>query len=105
MGLPTYNCTEEFAQRVPDLLAERGFSVAVSSRPRMLHSYTIRRGLGTVSFGGFIDKPSTPYMFFLTCARNPLLWFFDMRLLSRVEQVLLSCGATHWSPEDAHHAA
>ncbi len=105
MGLPTYNCTEEFAQQVPDLLTKQGFSVADSPRPRMLHAYTIRRGLGTVSFGGFFDKPSTPYMFFLTCGRNPLFWFFDMRLLSRVEQVLLAHGASHWSPKDETPAA
>ena len=95
MGLTTYNCTEEFAQRVPDLLAKHGFRVVGEQKPQIiLHAYTIRRGLGTVSFGGFIEKSGTPYMFFLTCGRNPLFWFFDMRLHSRVEQVLLAHGAS-----------
>jgi hypothetical protein len=100
MGLPTYNCTEELAQRVPDVLSPIGVHVVPRPRPRCRHSYTLRRGLGTVQFGGFVEKEGDPYTFFLTCGSNPLLWLFDMRLLSRVEKILLSHGASHWTPDE-----
>jgi hypothetical protein len=93
MGLPTYTCPEGFAERVPDLLSANGIHV----HPRPLrnycrHAYTFRRGLATVEFSGFVEREGEPYSFFLVCGRNPLFWFFDMRLLSRVERVLRASG-------------
>jgi hypothetical protein len=94
MGLPIYSCSEELAQNVPGFVSPLGVRVVSTPRARLQHSYTFRRGLATVQFGGFVEKEGEPYTFFLTCGNNPLLWLFDMRLLSRVEQVLVSHGAT-----------
>ncbi len=100
MGLPTYNCSEDLPEAVPATLSRHGIRATPRSVQGCRHAYRLRQGLGTVDFGGFTDKHDGRYMFHLVCSSNPLFWFFDMRLLSRVEGILLSQGATHWSPPD-----
>jgi hypothetical protein len=68
--------------------------------PEYRHAYRFRQGLGTVDFSGFVEKEGDPYTFHLVCGSNPLFWFFDMRLLSRIERILLLHGASHWSPDE-----
>ncbi|MCD6050769.1 MAG: hypothetical protein K0Q55_2172 [Verrucomicrobia bacterium] len=100
MGLPTYNCSEDLPEAVPATLSPHGIRVTSRSVPGCRHAYRFRQGLGTVDFGGFVEKQGEPYTFHLVCSSNPLFWFFDMRLLSRVERILLSQGASHWNPPD-----
>lgn len=95
MGLPTYNCPEDLAERIPAVLSEHGIRVKPRTVPKYRHAYRIRRRLGTVDFSGFVEKEGDPYTFHLTCGSNPLFWFFDIRLLSRIERILLSHGASH----------
>jgi hypothetical protein len=100
MGLPTYNCSGDLLERVPAALSEHGIRVQPRSVCGCRHAYRFRRGLGTVDFHGFVEKDGDPYVFHLVCSSNPLFWFFDLRLLSRVEQILISHGASHWSPTE-----
>jgi hypothetical protein len=100
MGLPTYNCPEDLAESVPATLTPHGIRVMPHSASGCRHAYIFRRGLGTVKFGEFVEKEGGPHTFRLVCGSNPLFWFFDMRLLSRVERVLLSHGASHWNPDE-----
>jgi len=102
MGLPTYNCTKEFERGIPDILSMPHVRVLPDRHPDRKHCYIFRRGLGTVQFSGFIEKEGDPYSFFLTCGRNPLFWFFDMRLLAHIESVLLSRGASKREPKPPH---
>ena len=100
MGFPTYNCSEELAEKFPVTLAQHGIKVTPRSIPNLRHAYRFRRGLGTVHFGSFVEKADEPFTVHLVCSSNPLFWIFDMLLLSRVERTLLALGASPWNPPE-----
>ena len=100
MGLPTYNCPQDLAESVQAALAPHGIRVIPDSASGDRHAYIFRRGLGTVKFGELVETESGSRRFCLVCGSNPFFWIFDMRLLSRVERVFLSHGASHWNPDE-----
>ena len=99
MGLPTYNFSEDLLESFIAALIQQGIRVVPRSVVGCRHTYQFRRGLGTVNFGSFIEKKGASYTFNLVCSSNPLFWIFDMRLLSRVERILLAHGGSHWNPD------
>ena len=94
MGLATYSCTGDLPHRIPKIVASSGIRCemleggSVEEDGETLPRFRLTRGLGTVEFSGYSTDNERQH-FNLVCGRNPLLWFWDMRLLRHVESLCL----------------
>ena len=75
-------------ERLINILIESGIKVKSDAK-----AYRFRRGLGLVQgVIGFGNSENSIYLGF-GHPFNPFLWFFDGRLLKKIEEILLSNGA------------
>ena len=97
MAFPIYTCSTEFAQRLPDLLAQHDMTVQRIECSSGHDRYAIRCGFGRVQFSGRFEPQWKRYMFSLTARINLFRWPFDMSLCRRVRKLLLSEGAEYFN--------
>jgi hypothetical protein len=102
LGHVTYACPDGLAGRVPSLMADAGIACKPASSSGVdedSHAeatdfgFQMNQGQGTVELFGFYEPTTAEHCCMLSCGRNPLYWYWDLRLYRVVEEILKTAGA------------
>jgi hypothetical protein len=95
-----YTCPDDFLGKVPSLMARAG--IALKEMPPRDYGEGCERGIalqmsrgrGTVELTGFYFKEEKRFILGLGCGRNPLRWYWDMKLSEVIKELLTREGLT-----------
>jgi hypothetical protein len=100
-----YTCSDDFLARVPSVLARAGIASKEMLPPdfgegrEKSFALKLSRDKGTVELTGFYTLEENRFVIGLGCGRNPLRWYWDIKLSAAVKELLLSEGMTRVSTE------
>jgi hypothetical protein len=89
--------------KVPALLARAGIALKEMPRPEYgdgcerTFALKMSQGKGTVVLTGFYFMEEKRFILGLACGRNPLRWYWDMKLSEVVKKLLMSEGLSRCS--------
>jgi hypothetical protein len=100
-----YTCSDDFLARVPSVLARAGIASKEMPRPvfgegcEKSFALKLSRDKRTVELSGFYFLEERRFVIGLGCGRNPLRWYWDIKLSAAVKELLLSEGMTSLSTQ------